>query len=185
MGAQPLGREPPNRQRRPLNRQRWNDGVHARAVGQARVDHRTRFVDAAPNQADDALDDPQQVRIVLEDDVAGGELTLALDVHLIETVHENVGDAGIFQQRFEWPKAEQLVQHILFQRLAFKQAQRRLVLTLEYCHDQITDFRLGLLAFHARETIEVQPVQQLLVDPAFQFLIVRVPDIYTGGVRHH
>ena len=63
---EPLGRKPADRQQRPVDRQRRNDGVDARAVGQARVDHRRAVVDAAADAADDAVDDAQQVRVVLE-----------------------------------------------------------------------------------------------------------------------
>ena len=51
---------------RPVERQRRNDGVDARAVRQARVDDGLRFVDAAAHLRDDLLDDVQQVRVVLE-----------------------------------------------------------------------------------------------------------------------
>ena len=42
---QPLGGELPHREARPLDGQRRNDGVHARAVGQAGVDQRLALVD--------------------------------------------------------------------------------------------------------------------------------------------
>ena len=53
---------------RAVQRQRRNDGVHARAVLQARVHDRLRFIDAAAHLGDDLFDDVQQVRVVLEAD---------------------------------------------------------------------------------------------------------------------
>ena len=66
VGLQPLGRKPPDREQRAVDRQRRNDGVDARAVRQARVHHRRAVVDAPADAADDAVDDAQQVRVVLE-----------------------------------------------------------------------------------------------------------------------
>src|SRR5499426_4489021 len=55
-----------NGERRPVDRQRRHDGVDARAVGQARVADRRRFVDAAADLADDALANVEQLLIVAE-----------------------------------------------------------------------------------------------------------------------
>ena len=49
-----------------VQRQRRNDRVEARAVGQAGVDHRADFVDAAADLRDDAVDDLHQVVVVAE-----------------------------------------------------------------------------------------------------------------------
>ena len=46
--------------------ERRDDGVDARAVGEARVDHRRRLVDAPAEGRDDALDDAHHVLVVLE-----------------------------------------------------------------------------------------------------------------------
>ena len=53
---------------RAVERQRRDDGVDARAVRQAGVDHRRALVDAPADARDDAVDDLQQVRVVAEDD---------------------------------------------------------------------------------------------------------------------
>src|SRR5229473_4587595 len=49
-----------------VDRQRWNDGVDARAVGKACVADRRGFVDAAADLADNALADVQELLIVAE-----------------------------------------------------------------------------------------------------------------------
>ena len=75
---------------RAVERQRRNDGVDARAVGQARVHDGLRFVDAAAHLGDDLLDDVQQVRVVLEADRGFGELAVALDEDLVVAVDQDV-----------------------------------------------------------------------------------------------
>ena len=64
VGAELVGAETANREHRAVQRQRRDDRVDARSVGQPRVDHRARFVDAAADRADDALDDLLQVPLV-------------------------------------------------------------------------------------------------------------------------
>ena len=75
---------------RAIQRQRRNDGVDARAILQARVHDRLRFVDAAAHLRDDLLDDVQQVRVVLESDRGFGELAVALDEDLVVAVDQDV-----------------------------------------------------------------------------------------------
>ena len=82
---------------------------------------------------------------------------------------------GSLQQHLERPEPEELVQDVADQGLAFEQAERRAIaLALEHAADQSADFRLGVFALHAREPIQVQPVQQLLVDLPLQLLIAGV-----------
>ncbi len=86
---------------RPIERQRRNDGVHARAVEQPRVDDGLRFVDAPAHLRHDLFDDVQQVRVVLEPHRGQRELAAALDVDLVEAVDQDVGDRRLLEQRFE------------------------------------------------------------------------------------
>ena len=55
--------EAADRQDRAIDRQRRDDGVHARAVRQAGVDHRARFVHAPAHARNDFLDDLHQVGV--------------------------------------------------------------------------------------------------------------------------
>ena len=80
---QPLGRKTADREQRTVDRERRDDRVDARAVRQARVDHRRAVVDAAADAADDAVDDPHQVLVVLERRRQPFELAAALDVDLL------------------------------------------------------------------------------------------------------
>ena len=103
--------------------------------------------------------------LVAEDGLRGLQLAVTFDVHLVVAVHEDVRDGRVLQQHLERPEPEELMQDVADQGLAFEQAQRRAIaLALEHAADQCADFRLGVFALHAREPIQVQPVQQLLVD---------------------
>ena len=55
-----------DRDQRPVDADRPHRDVDARAVEQARVAQRLRFVDPAADRRDDLVDDAQQVRLVLE-----------------------------------------------------------------------------------------------------------------------
>ena len=112
LGLQPLGRKAADREQRAVDRQRRNDRVDARAVGQARVDHRRAVVDAPADAADDAVDDPHQVLVVLERRRQPLELAAALDVDLLVGVDQDVADRRVAQQRLERPEAEDLVDDV-------------------------------------------------------------------------
>ena len=75
-----LGRELPDGDDRPDERERLDDRVDARAVGQAGVDARARFVDPPAERGDDPVDDPQDVLVVQEDAVDALDLAGPLDV---------------------------------------------------------------------------------------------------------
>ena len=65
------GREPNIRivTDRAVERQRGDDRVEPRAVGQPGVDHRRGLVDPAADPRDDPVDDLEQVLVVAEDDL--------------------------------------------------------------------------------------------------------------------
>ena len=193
LGAETIGPESADRHGRAIERQRRDDRVDARAVGKTRVHHRARLVDPAADGADDPLDDLHQVHVVLEHDRRFLELALALDVHLVVAVHEDVGDGLVAQQLFERPEPEQLVDHIGDERLSLEQAERgRVRLLLQHADDEAADFRFCILAAYARQPLEVQPVQQLLVDPGLDLLVFRMTCIDGScsarrqrGIRNH
>ena len=89
--------ESANRQRRPVQRQRRDDGIHARPVQQSSVDNRLRFVDAAADLRNNFFDDVQQVRIVLEPHRCQRQLARSFNVDLVEAVDQDVGDRRFLQ----------------------------------------------------------------------------------------
>jgi hypothetical protein len=97
VGLEPFDGKPANREQRAIHRQRRHDGVDARPVGQARIHHRRAVVDPAADAAHNAIDDAQQMAIVLE---RGGhllELAAPLHEHVLVGVDENVADARVAQ----------------------------------------------------------------------------------------
>jgi hypothetical protein len=107
------GRELPDRDHRPDERQRRDDRVDAGAVGQAGVDHRRGLVDAATDRGDDPVDDPHDVVVVLEDDVRQLELARALDVDLAGAVDHDLRDRLVAEERLERAEADDLVGDLL------------------------------------------------------------------------
>ena len=176
--AEPIGPEAADRQHRTVERERRDDRVDARAVRQPGVDHRARLVDAAADRADDALDDLHHVRVVAEDQRGLLQPSLALDVDLVVAVDEDVGDRRVAQQRLERTEAEDLVEDLDDQRVALELAEgRRLRFDVQHRVDEAANLRLGVLAADARQSIEMEPVQQVLVHPPLQALVLGMPRV--------
>ena len=111
---------------------------------------------------------------------------MALHVHLVEAVHENVRDLRVREQLFQRAQAEQFVQDVTDERLAFEETERDLVaLGVEHAHDHAADFGLRFLAAHTGEAFQVEAVQQPLVDPALEFLVLRMSCVDADGSLRH
>ena len=65
-----------------------------------------------------------EVGVVREDDVGLFQPAVALDVHLVRAVDEDVADGGIVQSAFERPQAERLVHDLVDQAFAVAGGQR-------------------------------------------------------------
>ena len=82
----------------------------------------------------------------------------------------------------ERPETEQLVDDVGDQRFALEQAQRHGgALALDHADDQTPDLGLRRLARNPRQPVQVEPVQQILVDPAFQLLVVRASRVHRAA----
>jgi Rad3-related DNA helicase len=182
VGTELLGAEAANRHRRAVERQRRDDRVHTRSVGEARVDHRARLVDAPADRADDTLDDLLQMPFVLERDFRGLEPAVPFDVDLIESIDQDVRDRRVCEQDLERSETEQLVQHVGDDALALVKAQRCPV-AVEHAANQRPNLRLGVLALDPRQAIEVESVEQILMDAALEFLVGGVPGVGDGRSR--
>ena len=116
-----------NRNQRPIDGDRPDRDIDARAVAQPRVDHGRGFVDAPSDRRDDPVDDAQEVRFVLEMDLGLLQLPEALDEAALMRVDENVGDRRVLQQGLERTIARHLgddlirenVELLLIERQAF------------------------------------------------------------------
>ena len=123
---QALLRELADRDERPRERERRDDHVDAAAVGEARVDHRRRLVDAAADLRDHLVDDPAQVRVVVEAHGRLVEAALALDPDLAGPVDHDLRDRVVGEQTLERPVAEDVVGDLLAEALAVVARERRL-----------------------------------------------------------
>src|SRR5262249_8128926 len=91
---------------------------------------------------------------------------------------------GIAQQLLERTKTKELVQDVADEVLALGQAERRpFLFTIEHPRNQGAELGFGLYALDLREPIEVEAVEQLLVHPALERLILRVPCV--GSCRRN
>ena len=174
--------EAANRQDRPVDRQRRNDGVDAGAVGQARVGHRRRLVDAAPDARDDARDDLLQVAVVAEADRRQLQLAEALDVAGGVAVDHDVGDGRVGEQRLQRPEAGDLVEQLLDHLLALDPVQRQIAQREELVQDQ-PQLVAQLLARQLFDRLQIDLLDQLLVKLVLQ-LVVRVGVRRTRQVDH-
>ena len=101
----PARAEAADREHRPVERQRRDDDVHARAVGQPRVAQRLGLVDATPERREDALDRVAQLGLAGEAHVGALEPPGALDPHRPRPVDHHLVDRGVAQQRLERARA--------------------------------------------------------------------------------
>ena len=109
--------------------------------------------------------------------IARFERARAARFYLVVAVDQNVGNIRIGRAPRE-AEAEQLVQDVDDQTLPLHHAERRRpALLADHVGDEIADLRLGLFASHAVQPLEVQSIQELLVDTAFQLLIVPITSV--------
>ena len=120
-------RELPDGDDRADQRQRLDDRVDARAVGQPRVHARARRVDPPAERGDDPVDDPQDVLVVEEVAVDPLDLAAALDVEVARAVDHDLGDRLVGEQRIERPEAADLADQLLGQVLALVMGHRESV----------------------------------------------------------
>ena len=190
LGLQSLRGKPANRQQRAVDRQWRNDGVDARAVLEPRVDHRRAVVHASSDAADDAIDDAQEMAIVLKAGRDTLETAAALDEDMPMRVHEDVADGRIPQQRLEWSEPEHVVEHFREEHLALREAERRQLLG-EQLRQQRADFGLRTRAIRLRQRLEIQAIEQLAMHVRAEIEILRAKRLRAigdcGGIHgaHH
>ena len=100
-----------DRDQRAVDADRPHRHVDARAVLQARVAERMRFVDPASDRGHDLVDDAQQVMLVLEAHRQRLKYAATLDVDAFVAVDQDVVDGRILEQRLERTKAGHFVEN--------------------------------------------------------------------------
>ena len=170
-------------EQRTVHGDRRDGGVDARAVGQAGVHQRRRFVHAAAHARNHFFNDAQQVRVVFELHRRAVQFAAALHVDQLRRGDQDVADGGILQQRLERAQAEDFIQNLFDDAVFFHQAERRL-LFFHQLGDGGADFRADALAGHGGEGLQVDPVQQLAVQRELQLLVFRgVPSLGEKAVH--
>ena len=96
--------EPPDRDARPVDGERWEGRVEARTVGEAGVDDGRGPIETKAQAADDALDEAAD-RIGVEIECDRLDAPVPFDVRAAGTVDHHLGDLGIGEVRFERTEA--------------------------------------------------------------------------------
>ena len=124
IGTDGSASEAANGHGRPIERQRRDDRVDTRAVGQAGVYHRRRLIHAAAYARNDTVDDLQQVAIVAKSRVDAAQDAALFHEDMILVVDQDVGDLRIFEQRLQGPEAEDFIEQIGLDLLLLLEAER-------------------------------------------------------------
>ena len=133
------GGELADRDHRPDERERLDDRVDPRPVGQAGVHPRAHRVDPAAHRGDDPVDDPEHVLVAQECALDTLDLAVPLDVDVVGAVDHDLGDGLVPEERLQWPEAGQVVGHLLDEASAFVARQHEPVRV-----DRAVDDRLDL-----------------------------------------
>ena len=107
--------------------------------------HRTGFVDAAADRGGDALGDVDDVGVVAEFLRCQFQPAMALDVNLIWSVDQNVGDCLVGQQRFDRADAEHVVEQLVDHLCLFLRGDADAVAVDQLGHDAL-DVHANLVA---------------------------------------
>ncbi len=110
---------------RPVDGDRADRHVDARAVEQAGIDHGLGFVDAAAHGGDDFIGDAQHVRLVLEAHGHRFELAEPLHVNVLVRVDEDVGDGGVLEEGLDGAEARELVHHLVDEGVELQRVERQ------------------------------------------------------------
>src|SRR2546430_8105891 len=146
-----------------------DDGVHAGAVGQPRVDQRRVTMEAPADRRHEAVDQLHQVILVAELDVGEREPPLPLDVDGARTVDEDVGDVAVLEELLERAQPEDLVADLLDQPLALEPRQIGRI-GLQEALEGGADVLLGLRAVERGERHQVEALEELAVHAQLQLL---------------
>ena len=139
--------------------ERRRDHVDARAVRQARIADRARFVDAPADLADDALADIEKLLVVAEADAGLLDLAVDLDIDRLGAVDHDVGDVVARQQRLQRTIAQHVVADVFEQFLLLGDRHRE-ILDRDDVVDDVADFLACAFGFQLGELRQVDRVDQ-------------------------
>jgi hypothetical protein len=159
--------EAPDRQTRSVNRERRDDGVDPRAVGKARVNHRTGFVNPSAHSGHDPIDQREQVLIIIEFHLGGFQHATALDIHLPRRVHQNIGDRSVGQQRLKRPQSGNFMPDVHHNLSSLGCIQLSTVLGQQLI-DLATQLLMELFGRLRRQLARIDAIEKFTMDPPFQ-----------------
>jgi hypothetical protein len=118
------GREPADRDARPIGCQRRQDGVEPRSVGEAGVDHRRRAVETQAERSDNALGDATH-GIVVEREGDPLEAAVTLHVAAAAAVQHDLADRAVGEQRLDRSEAAHVVHELVEHDVGLGRAEQR------------------------------------------------------------
>src|SRR5579885_1535256 len=132
----------------PLEAERRRDDVDAAAVEEARVQHRTRFVDAPADRGGDALGHVHDLHGVPEAQRGQLQLAAALDVDAVRAVDQDVRDLIVAEQGLQRTEPHHVVDDLGRERALLPLVQQQALLVRDLGHD-LVDAERELLLGHA------------------------------------
>ena len=130
-------------------------------------DSSTRLSDAR----DDAIDDLHQVRIIFEAQAGRLEFARPFHIDLVVTIHQDVGDGGIFEQGLERAQTEDFIENFPGQALALGEAQRHGLAVHRIPNQQQHFFARGV-AGGAPQFLQIETVKDLAVEVGLDLLVL-------------
>ncbi len=98
------------------------------------------------------------------------ELAAALDVDAVEAIDEDVGDGGVFEQRFERAEAEYLVEDLARQLLALSETERD-SFAVDGTADEDENFLARRISGGAAKFFQVEAVEDLAMQVRLYLLV--------------
>ena len=123
-----------------------------------------------PTAGHDAVDDVQQVRVVVELDVGQLHAPAPLDVDLLRAVDEDVRDLLVREQRLERAEAHHLVLDMLEHAPPLVEIERR-ALFLEQAASRVADLLARDRLVDRDDQRQVHDLQQAIMDAQLPFVL--------------
>src|SRR5258708_15144806 len=131
------------------------------------------FIPPPAYARNDALDDLHEVPVVFEGQAGQFQLAGALDVHLVEPVHQNVGDGVVLEQGLERAETEDLIEDFARQALALGKAEGN-DLAVDRVADESEHFLAGRISGGATQFFQIETIEDLAVQVGLYLLVLAV-----------
>jgi hypothetical protein len=167
-----VGAETPDREQWTVDGDGGNGYVDARAVGEAGIDQRRRFVYAASDARNHFFNDAEKVNIVLELDRRAVEFAETFHIDQLGSGDQDIGDGRILEEGFQRAQTEDFVEDLLDHPVFFGQVKRGIFFLHQLGHHG-AHFRASPVSYDRRKSLQVNAVEQAAVYQELEFLIFR------------